>query len=583
MPMNSRVRSLVFAVMLLGILLLAAPAALAVGPCAPGAAYDPACDVDENGIINILDIQLIASRFNLSGAFNTGGWLLTGNAGTTPGTHFVGTTDNVAFEIKVNGARALRITPFPTVPSLTWGYFANAVTSNAIGAVVGGGGTTASGANTVTDSFGLVGGGAANLAGSNNGNPTDAMQATVSGGFTNWATAPAAHVGGGEQNDATGSQSTIGGGNQNTASSTRSAIGGGYGNNTTTSSFTSVGGGALHYATGLNARVGGGSENQAGGQSGVAAGGVQNEASSLGSAVGGGAGNWVYTGAYGAIPGGSVNRATGTYSLATGQYARALQDGAFVWADSVAGEFSSAGINTWRVRATGGSDFSASGAAYGFYSTNTGNGDGIQTESNSSNGISWAALFAANTGTSPALYATTAGTYAGYFADSISVNGGCTGCTLTVVAVNAGDRPLLPGDLVAATGVESPLAGTTDPVLRVVPADGDSLLGVAARGLVVTITERKGESLADVQATDGPIPPGGHLLVVVQGLAQARVSDVARVVAGQKLTVGDVSGSARALRNAEARGFNTPVLGIALDAPDPASGLVPVLVTVSAH
>lgn len=583
MPMNARVRSLVLAVTLLGTLMLAAPAALAVGPCAPGAAYDPACDVDENGVINILDIQLIASRFNLSGSFNTGGWLLTGNAGTTPGTHFVGTTDNVAFELKVNGGRALRIAPTVTSPNLTWGYAANTVSSNAIGAVVGGGGTTAGGDNTVADSFGVVGGGASNLAGSSNGNPTDAMNATVSGGFNNWAIAPGAHVGGGEQNDATGNQATIGGGNQNTASGTRSTISGGYGNNATTNSHTSVGGGALHFATGANARVGGGSQNKAGGESGVAVGGVSNEASSLGSTVGGGAGSWVYTGAYGTIPGGSVNRATGTYSLAAGQYASAIRDGAFVWADSVAGEFASAGINTWRVRATNGSDFSASSATYGLYSSNTATGDGFQTESVTSNGNIWAALFASNSGTSPGLYANSTGTYAGYFADAISVSGGCTGCTLTVMAVNAGDRPLRLGDLVAAAGVDSPLAGMTDPVLRVVPAGGDSVLGVATRRLAVTLGARKGEPLASVQATDGPIRPGDHLLVIVQGLAQARVVDSAGVVAGQKLTAGDAAGGARALRDVEARGFNTPVLGIALDTPDPASGLVPVLVTVSAH
>ena len=45
-------------------------------------------------------------------------WSLTGNSGTTPGTNFLGTTDNSALELKVNGQRALRIQPDATAP--TW-------------------------------------------------------------------------------------------------------------------------------------------------------------------------------------------------------------------------------------------------------------------------------------------------------------------------------------------------------------------------------------------------------------------------------------------------------------------------------
>src|SRR5439155_15374043 len=38
-------------------------------------------------------------------------WKTTGNAGTTPGTHFLGTTDNQPLELKVNNLRALRLEP----------------------------------------------------------------------------------------------------------------------------------------------------------------------------------------------------------------------------------------------------------------------------------------------------------------------------------------------------------------------------------------------------------------------------------------------------------------------------------------
>ena len=41
-------------------------------------------------------------------------WQTGGNSGTTPGTHFLGTTDNQALELNVNGARALRLEPTGT-------------------------------------------------------------------------------------------------------------------------------------------------------------------------------------------------------------------------------------------------------------------------------------------------------------------------------------------------------------------------------------------------------------------------------------------------------------------------------------
>lgn len=39
------------------------------GPCVPGAAYDPACDVDHDSDIDIFDIQLAAGHWNQSGAW----------------------------------------------------------------------------------------------------------------------------------------------------------------------------------------------------------------------------------------------------------------------------------------------------------------------------------------------------------------------------------------------------------------------------------------------------------------------------------------------------------------------------------
>ena len=47
-------------------------------------------------------------------------WLLTGNAGTVDGTHFLGTTDNVPLNIRVNNQRSGRLDP--TLRTTLWGY-----------------------------------------------------------------------------------------------------------------------------------------------------------------------------------------------------------------------------------------------------------------------------------------------------------------------------------------------------------------------------------------------------------------------------------------------------------------------------
>jgi trimeric autotransporter adhesin len=50
----------------------------------------------------------------------SGGWSLTGNAGTDGGTNFIGTTDFTAFNVKVNGVLSGRIDP--NVDNTFWGY-----------------------------------------------------------------------------------------------------------------------------------------------------------------------------------------------------------------------------------------------------------------------------------------------------------------------------------------------------------------------------------------------------------------------------------------------------------------------------
>ncbi|WP_423224509.1 hypothetical protein [Candidatus Amarolinea aalborgensis] len=66
--------------LLLGLLTAAAATAAAphritaaplTGPCTPGAAYDPACDANQDGHITIADIQLAAGHWNQNGAYTS--------------------------------------------------------------------------------------------------------------------------------------------------------------------------------------------------------------------------------------------------------------------------------------------------------------------------------------------------------------------------------------------------------------------------------------------------------------------------------------------------------------------------------
>src|SRR5216684_2695246 len=129
-------------------------------------------------------------------------WRVTGNNGTgcntTPCANFLGTTDNSSFEIDVNGQRAYRIEPATDTqsghnlgfsPNLIGGFSGNAVTGAGVaGATIAGGGAVGN-VNTVSGSFGTVGGGIHNIA--------SKYQATVAGGGDNTASGRGSTVGGG--------------------------------------------------------------------------------------------------------------------------------------------------------------------------------------------------------------------------------------------------------------------------------------------------------------------------------------------------------------------------------------------------
>lgn len=227
------------------------PLASGSGGCAPGDSYDPVCDVNRDNTIDIVDIMLVASKWSQTGTWTSDTWSLTGNPNTTPGTNFLGTTDNVALEIRVNNARALRIEPTTSTPNLISGYGGNSVSGSVEGATIGGGQSSA--VNQATADFATVGGG--------EGNTALSFAATIGGGETNAVLGFAATVGGGANNVA-GNEAgnaifaTVGGGIANTASNEHATVGGGIANT----------------ASGKRATVPGGQENTAAGDYSFAAG-----------------------------------------------------------------------------------------------------------------------------------------------------------------------------------------------------------------------------------------------------------------------------------------------------------------------
>ncbi|MCS7089218.1 MAG: hypothetical protein NZM03_00620, partial [Limisphaera sp.] len=88
----------------------------------------------------IADATITAADVN-AGSFATTFWKTDGNAGTTPGTHFLGTTDNQPLVLQVNNQRALRLEPNTNnAPNVIGGYAGNFVSNTVIGATIAGGG-----------------------------------------------------------------------------------------------------------------------------------------------------------------------------------------------------------------------------------------------------------------------------------------------------------------------------------------------------------------------------------------------------------------------------------------------------------
>jgi hypothetical protein len=161
-------------------------------------------------------------------------------------------------------------------------------------------------------------------------------------------------IGGGNSNTNAGGAAVIGGGEGNAIGywGWHSTIGGGF-NNTMLSDVqnsvqnSTIGGGSGNTIQGFNghATIGGGGNNL-----------IQPSTQGHGT-IGGGYDNTIRPNAdYATIPGGWGNEAGGLASFAAGNFAHALHDGTFVWADwsGYGQDFASTGPNQFLIRASGG-------------------------------------------------------------------------------------------------------------------------------------------------------------------------------------------------------------------------------------
>jgi hypothetical protein len=219
-------------------------------------------------------------------------WQTTGNAGTTAGVNFAGTTDNQPLELHVNGLRAFRLEP-----TANTGFATNAV--NVIG------GSPANFAGNGALGVTIAGGGAPFYFGSGTGNRVSDNFGTIGGGVNNDI----------ETNDY---ESTIAGGNANSIlpGAFRSTIAGGWGNTIETNANTSV--------------IGGGQGNLDAAGWAVIAGGYFNNNAGLVAFIGAGDFNNIQSGAiYSVIGGGYLNTNAGPLSFVAGGYANAIQTNAY--------------------------------------------------------------------------------------------------------------------------------------------------------------------------------------------------------------------------------------------------------------
>ncbi|MBI3868422.1 MAG: tail fiber domain-containing protein [Verrucomicrobia bacterium] len=320
-------------------------------------------------------------------------WKTAGNAGTTPNAQFLGTTDNQALELRVNGLRALRLQPNTnnSQPSLIAGPGSNTISPGTAGATIAGGEKNFIESFAAAGSdFAAIGGGSSNQIGyfSFNGvigggfqnalEPNDyystiagglqnhmgfhAVNSTISGGRSNsiQASVDTATIGGGGDNTVQflAHYATIAAGRNNLIRSNAeySAIGGGRDNTVDVgAAYSRIGGGERNQIkNGDHVTIAGGGANSIHADSGTIGGGTSNtiETNASESVIGGGFGNIIHT---------NANRST----IAGGVFHEVLNDASYSFIGG--GTRNKGGSNAYHATISGGSNNTIDhDASYGF-------------------------------------------------------------------------------------------------------------------------------------------------------------------------------------------------------------------------
>lgn len=160
--------------------------------------------------------------------------------------------------------------------------------------------------------------------------------------------------------------------------------------------------------------------------------------------------------------------------------------------------------------------------------------------------------------------------------------------SLTLLAQVDGADALTVGAVVAASGVAAALPDSHMPLPLVRLADAvtwNGIVGVVETRMVYQVApgkEAEGEMMW--RSADGDAQPGDYVALTIYGVALVKAAPTAVITPGARLTAADTPGHVRPLRTETLNGMviseGAAVIGIALGSPDPATGLVPVLITL---
>ena len=312
----------------------------------------------------------------LNGLTSASFWKATGNSGADPANGaYLGSSDNLPMELRVNGQRAFRLEPGAASPNLIGGYAGNIMDAGVIGGFIGGGGT-AGRPNHVSANYASVPGGLDNVA---SGYAATAFgrssiasgSNSLAAGFSSWASGQTATALGtsfasGNYSTAMGQGSTASGldavamgqGSQatgiNSFASGESCLASdlattamGYHSMATNSGGTAIG----VYATAGENAVALGAYAHAAGQYSYALGNYVYAMGNQSTAIGYGC----LANGVGSMALGFTSMANASSSTAMGYTSEADHVGTFVWADASSDYyFQSTGNNQFLIRAAGG-------------------------------------------------------------------------------------------------------------------------------------------------------------------------------------------------------------------------------------